>query len=95
MEKEYSWIDYLTKEDISFIKNLILSSGSLKKLQKEYGVSYPTIRHKLDGIIDKIDSHSQDQNTFNQKLMQLVIDEDISFSTADKIMNIYTETNND
>ena len=37
------WIANLTDEDMSFIKNFVLSSGSLKEMSQMYQVSYPTM----------------------------------------------------
>ena len=55
------WIDYLAPEDLAFLKRFLLSSGTLKQLAADYGVSYPTIRLRLDRLIDKvrlIDEHT-------------------------------------
>ena len=49
-----NWLLNLETEDLSFIKRLIISSGSLKELAKEYNISYPTIRLRLDKLIEKI-----------------------------------------
>ena len=49
-----SWIKDLEKEDIEFIRNFILNSGSLKNISKIYNVSYPTVRLRLDKLIDGI-----------------------------------------
>jgi Domain of unknown function (DUF2089)-HTH len=49
-----SWIDYLTEEDLAFVKRFILASGSLKALAEAYGISYPTVRLRLDRLIAKI-----------------------------------------
>jgi hypothetical protein len=48
------WIDLLEEEDLSFIKRFILFSGSLKDLATAYGVTYPTLRLRLDRLIAKI-----------------------------------------
>lgn len=48
------WMINLDDEDISFIKRFILASGSLKEIAKEYKVTYPTVRLKLDKLIQKI-----------------------------------------
>jgi hypothetical protein len=50
----YRWIEGLEDEDIQFVKRFVLSSGSLKDLASQYGVTYPTIRLRLDRIIQKI-----------------------------------------
>ena len=44
----------LDDEDVSFIKRFVLASGSLKEIASEYGVSYPTVRLRLDRLIQKI-----------------------------------------
>ncbi len=58
-----SWIVNLEEEDLHFIKRLVLASGSLKELAAEYGVSYPTIRARLDEVIERVkilDKHDGD-----------------------------------
>ena len=45
------WITELDETELSFIKNFVLSSGSLKQMAQEYGVTYPTIRSHLDAVI--------------------------------------------
>lgn len=48
------WTDYLSDEDLAFIKRFVLASGSLKELAQGYGISYPTVRLRLDRLIEKI-----------------------------------------
>jgi hypothetical protein len=58
-----AWISNLEEEDLHFIRRLVLASGSLKELAAEYGVSYPTIRARLDGVIERVkilDKHDGD-----------------------------------
>ena len=49
-----SWLQQLSDEDASFIKRFVLASGSLKALAKAYDISYPTVRLRLDRLIEKI-----------------------------------------
>jgi len=49
-----SWLTKLSDEDVSFIKRFVLASGSLKDLAKAYGISYPTVRLRVDRLIEKI-----------------------------------------
>ena len=49
-----SWLAKLSDEDAFFIKRFVLASGSLKDLASAYGISYPTVRLRLDRMIDKI-----------------------------------------
>jgi hypothetical protein len=70
------WIDYLSPEDLAFLKRFLLSSGTLKQLATEYGISYPTIRLRLDRLIDKvrlIDEHTE-AGPFELRLRMLYAD---------------------
>ncbi len=49
------WIDRLADEDVAFLKRFLLLSGSLKDLAKAYEVSYPTVRLRLDRLIQKVE----------------------------------------
>jgi len=49
-----TWLEQLSDEDASFIKRFVVASGSLKDLAKAYGISYPTVRLRLDRLIEKI-----------------------------------------
>lgn len=49
-----TWLDYLSDEDWAFVKRFILASGSLKEMAQAYGISYPTVRLRLDRLIAKI-----------------------------------------
>ena len=55
IDKIPGWMVGLEEEDVVFIKNFLLSSGSLKKLAAHYGVTYPTVRLCLDQLNDKIE----------------------------------------
>lgn len=44
----------LPHEDLDLICELVLQSGSLKDLASVYGVSYPTIRSRLDRVIARL-----------------------------------------
>ena len=51
---DHEWINLLEEEDLAFMKRFILLSGSLKDLADAYKVSYPTLRLRLDRLIEKI-----------------------------------------
>ena len=52
MENIPIWLADLEDEDAAFIKKFVLASGSLKEVAALYGVSYPTVRLRLDRLID-------------------------------------------
>lgn len=41
----------LPKDELEFIKVFIKNRGSIKEVEKELGISYPTVRAKLDTVI--------------------------------------------
>lgn len=45
---------YLDAQELEFITRFVLASGSLKEVAKQYGVSYPTLRGRLDKLIEKL-----------------------------------------
>jgi len=47
----------LKPDDQRFIERFVLSSGSLKAMAKQLGVSYPTVRNRLNDIIGQIQNH--------------------------------------
>jgi hypothetical protein len=52
------WADHplaaLPREDLDLVTELVLQSGSLKDLAAAYGVSYPTIRLRVDRVIERL-----------------------------------------
>ncbi|QIH77108.1 DUF2089 family protein [Macrococcoides canis] len=84
------WLLKLDKEDIEFMKNFVLESGSLKSIAKMYDVSYPTVRIRLNALIQKIELASQEENSgLVNYVKSLAIDEKISLEEAKKIINLY------
>ncbi len=51
---ELSPLASLSPDDQEFILEFMKASGSLKDLAKLHGLSYPTIRNRLDEIIERV-----------------------------------------
>lgn len=45
----------LDQADQRFIELFVLASGSLKKMAELLNVSYPTVRNRLDGVIERLE----------------------------------------
>jgi len=45
----------LTPEDQELVVHFVKASGSLKRLAHDYGVSYPTVRNRLDALIESLE----------------------------------------
>ncbi len=51
----------LSGDQQDFALSIIKTSGNLKQLASQYGVSYPTIRNRLDELITHIESLEKEQ----------------------------------
>ena len=89
-----SWMEELEDEDVTFIKNFVLSSGSLKEMAASYGVTYPTVRLRLDRLIEKIKMHEDTEaETYVMFLNKLALDERLVFETAKFLIHAYKKEN--
>ena len=87
------WMSELEEEDLSFIKRFLLSSGSLKEMAAQYGVSYPTVRLRLDRLIQKIQmGEENNQDHFISLVKRLALDERLDFDTAKLLIVAYKNT---
>ena len=85
------WMKNLDDEDMIFIKRFLLASGSLKEVAKLYGITYPTVRVRLNKLIDKIklSEDKSDNDEFVELIKRYVIDEEIEFDTAKNLITVY------
>ena len=74
----------LPREDLDLITELVLKSASLKDLAEAYGVSYPTIRLRLDRLIERLDAAVKGKapDPLNELLARLVERGEMSVSGA-------------
>ena len=54
MHKREHPLTKLSEDDLDFIVQFVLASGSLKEMAELHGVSYPTIRASLDRVIEEL-----------------------------------------
>lgn len=87
------WMINLDDEDASFIKKFILSSGSLKEIAIQYGVTYPTVRLKLDRLIQKIKINESTTNEpYISLIKRLAVSEKVDFDVAKILISEYKKT---
>jgi len=90
IDKIPQWILALEQEDATFLKNFVITSGSLKEIAKRYDVSYPTVRLRLDKLIQKIEmSDQQEEEPFSTFIKGLAVDSRIDLETAKIIIEKY------
>ena len=90
------WIRALDEEDLHFLRRFLLASGSLKDVAAEYGVSYPTVRARLDRLIAKVQTASDPKvrTPFERKVRLLVTDNRLSPAAAKELLQAFRATVN-
>jgi len=65
---EFSRFDKLKEEQVKFVETFLQCRGSIKDVEKVLGISYPTVRAKLDevnetlGLVSKKDTDKEKAN---------------------------------
>ena len=86
------WMAELEDEDLVFIKKFLLASGSLKDIAGQYGVTYPTVRLRLDRLIQKIKlGEASGEDPYVALVKRLVVNDKLDFDTAKVLIHAYKE----
>jgi len=82
------WTDLLSDEDLAFVRRFVLASGSLKELAAGYGISYPTVRLRLDRLIEKIRilDNQEIKSQFERQLRALFADGKLDTATLKSLL---------
>jgi hypothetical protein len=84
------WMINLDDEDVSFIKKFLLASGSLKEIANQYEVTYPTVRLRLDKLIQKIQISEDTANEpYIALIKRLALNDKVDFETAKLLISEY------
>ena len=88
-----AWMAELEDEDLAFVKKFILASGSLTEVASVYGVSYPTVRLRLDRLIQKIRlSETAEADPYVSLVKRLAVDDKLDFDPAKILIIEYRKT---
>jgi len=84
------WMINLEDEDVVFIKRFLQASGSLKEMARQYSVTYPTVRLRLDKLIQKIQISEDTANEpYIALIKRLVVSDKVDFDTAKILISEY------
>ena len=85
------WIDRMSDEDLSFVKRFVIASGSLKAMADFYGISYPTVRLRLDRLIERIKIYDSEKITseFERMLRAQYADGKIDLATLKTLLEAH------
>jgi hypothetical protein len=87
------WMINLEDEDVVFIKKFLLASGSLKEIADQYSVTYPTVRLRLDRLIQKIQiCENTSSEPYVALIKRMVVNEKLDFDTAKILIAEYKKT---
>ncbi len=88
-----AWMSNMEEEDAVFIKNFLMASGSLKEIAKKYEVTYPTVRLRLDRLIQKIElAESSEADQYIALIKRLAVNEKIDLDTAKILISQYKKS---
>lgn len=84
------WMRNLEEEDVVFLKKFVLASGSLKEIASQYGVTYPTVRLRLDRLIQKIKiEENQQEDPYILLIKRMAVNGKMDFETAKILIQEY------
>lgn len=66
-EFELSPFSSLSKEQLHFVEVFLICRGNIKEVEKELGISYPTVRGKLTDIITSLGYETKKKNEVDEK----------------------------
>lgn len=89
---ELSKFDYLTTGQLEFVEVFLKSRGNIKDVEKALGVSYPTVRAKLDEVLTALGYRTEKQEvkegeSQNKDILDALEKGDISPEEAIKRLN--------
>ncbi len=58
---------YLSKEDKAFIEIFVKNRGNIKEIEKEMGLSYPTVRRNLERVIKALGYNTEEEKPLVDK----------------------------
>lgn len=89
-----SWTHVLEAEDWQFLRRFLVASGSLKALAEEYGISYPTVRNRLNRLIAKVRAAEEPgaQDAFHRQLRVWVAEGRLDHGMAQRLLAAHQET---
>ncbi len=85
------WIFNLDENEIAFIKQFILKSGSLKSMAKYYDSSYHNIRNNLNQLIKKIGLMDKREDSYITFIKSLALLDKYDYDTTKKLIDRYRE----
>lgn len=88
---QLSKFDYLTKEQQYFIEVFIKNQGNIKQIEKELGISYPTVKKNLEEVTValgyKVDKPADDDKRV--EVLEKIRNGELSIEQAEQLLKKY------
>ena len=62
----------LSEDELRFVSEFVMASGSLKEMAKLLNQSYPTIRNRLNDIIERLRQEETDQEKRQMEILDAI-----------------------
>lgn len=81
--------EYLTSDQLNFVGTFLKNRGNIKDVEKELGISYPTVRAKLDDVLTALGYNVSPaaSNVDKKKVIDMLDKGEISPDEAIKMLN--------
>jgi hypothetical protein len=74
----------LADTDLEFVTRFVTASGSLKDVAAHYGLSYPTVRNRLNQIISQLSSAADDRSRRRLAILDAIANGTLSVSAGEQ-----------
>ncbi|WAA12872.1 DUF2089 domain-containing protein [Fervidibacillus halotolerans] len=83
----FSKLAVLSSEQLKFVEVFLACRGNIKEVEKELNISYPTVRGKLNEIVQKLGYEPKKKNETDAKSVVAMLDSgEISADDAIKLL---------
>jgi hypothetical protein len=81
----------LNAEDIEFLTAFVSNHGSIKAMEKEFDISYPTVKNRLNHLVKQInrsmDTHRSSQKPGRREVLQSLLDGKMNLDEAISLLD--------
>ncbi|MCL4493345.1 MAG: DUF2089 domain-containing protein [Firmicutes bacterium] len=81
---------------MAFLKVFVLSRGNLKEIERILGISYPTVRNKLDQLVEAFQGNSAEEQSrplSRNDVLQRIAKKELSISEGLEILDRLSQSN--
>jgi hypothetical protein len=77
----------LSEEDRDFLMTFLRSRGNIKEVQERMGISYPTVKNKLDKLLSALGLYDDIKNPTKNEILSALNNGEISTEEAINLLN--------